>query len=82
MFYGYLGYFMINWYIFVHLVHFSGFGIVYQEKSGNPARDPFLLSKIQNRIKKSRIQNLDLKIRNLDVKIRNLYFSGLELTSS
>jgi hypothetical protein len=21
----------------VHLVHFSGFGIVYQEKSGNPA---------------------------------------------
>jgi hypothetical protein len=27
---------MTIWYICVHLVHFSGFGILYQEKSGNP----------------------------------------------
>jgi hypothetical protein len=39
IFYGYLGYFMTIWYIFVYLVHFSGFGIMYQEKSGNPAAE-------------------------------------------
>jgi hypothetical protein len=30
---------MTIWYIFVHLVHFSGFGIMHQEKSGNPDAD-------------------------------------------
>jgi hypothetical protein len=45
IFYGHLEYFMDIWDILwpfgtfcVHLVHFSGFAIVYQEKSGNPAR--------------------------------------------
>jgi hypothetical protein len=44
IFYGHLGYFTDIWNILlpfgtfcVHLVHFSGFGIMYQEKSGNPA---------------------------------------------
>jgi hypothetical protein len=37
IFYGQLGYFVTIWYIFVNLVRFSGFGIMYQEKSGNPA---------------------------------------------
>jgi hypothetical protein len=44
IFYGDLGYFMTIWYILysfgtfcIHLVHFSGFGIMHQEKSGNPA---------------------------------------------
>jgi hypothetical protein len=37
-FYGHLVYFMTIWYSFVFiLAHFSGFGIMYQEKSGNPA---------------------------------------------
>jgi hypothetical protein len=27
---------MTIWYICVQLVHFSGFGIMHQEKSGNP----------------------------------------------
>jgi hypothetical protein len=31
------GYFINIGYICVHLVHFSGFGIMYLEKSGNPA---------------------------------------------
>jgi hypothetical protein len=42
-FYGHLGYFLTILYILcsfgtfgVHLVHFSGFGIMYGEKSGNP----------------------------------------------
>jgi hypothetical protein len=30
---------MTIWYICVHLVQFSGFGIMHQEKSGNPARE-------------------------------------------
>jgi hypothetical protein len=34
-----MGYFMTIWKFCVHLVHFSCFGIMHQEKSGNPARD-------------------------------------------
>jgi hypothetical protein len=35
--YGHLEYFIGDFgTFFVHLVHFSGFGIMYQEKSGNP----------------------------------------------
>jgi hypothetical protein len=37
IFYRHSGYFMTIWYIWVHLVPFSGFGILCQEKSGNPA---------------------------------------------
>jgi hypothetical protein len=44
LFYGHLeyfinaGYFMTIWYIFcLHWVHFSSFGTMYPEKSGNPA---------------------------------------------
>jgi hypothetical protein len=44
IFYGHFEYFMDIWDILlpfvtfcVHLVHFSGFGITHQEKSGNPA---------------------------------------------
>jgi hypothetical protein len=44
IFYGHLEYFMEIWDIIwpfgtfcIRLVHFSGFGIMYQEKSGNPA---------------------------------------------
>jgi hypothetical protein len=37
IFYGYLGYLLLFGAFCVHLVHFSGFGITYQEKS-----DPFL----------------------------------------
>jgi hypothetical protein len=43
VFYGHLEYFVEIWDILwpfgifcIHLVHFFGFGIVYQEKSGNP----------------------------------------------
>jgi hypothetical protein len=36
MFYGHLKYFMTIWYNLCSLVHFFGFGIVHQEKSGNP----------------------------------------------
>jgi hypothetical protein len=43
IFYGHLEYFMEIWNIlcplgtfYIHLAHFSGFGIMYQEKSGNP----------------------------------------------
>jgi hypothetical protein len=36
MFYGDLGYFMTIWY------HFPGFGIMYQEKSGNPAKHAYM----------------------------------------
>jgi hypothetical protein len=43
IFYGHSEYFMDSWDVFwpfgtfrVHLVHFSGFGILYPEKSGNP----------------------------------------------
>jgi hypothetical protein len=46
MFYGHLEYFIDIWDILapfgtscVHLVHFSGFGILCQEKSGNPIRN-------------------------------------------
>jgi hypothetical protein len=45
IFFGHLEYFMEIWDILwpfgtfcIHLVHFSGFGIMYQEKSGNPAQ--------------------------------------------
>jgi hypothetical protein len=45
IFYGHLEYFTDIWDIvrpfgtlYVDLVHFSGFGFMYQEKSGNPAR--------------------------------------------
>jgi hypothetical protein len=44
IFYGYLGSFVTIRYIFcsfgtfcVHLVHFSSFGLMHQEKAGNPA---------------------------------------------
>jgi hypothetical protein len=30
---------MTIWYICFHLVHFSGLGIMNQEKSGNPSRE-------------------------------------------
>jgi hypothetical protein len=37
IFYGRLGYFMTIWYILCSLgAFFSGFGIMYQEESGNP----------------------------------------------
>jgi hypothetical protein len=46
IFYGHLEYFMNIWDILqpfgtfcVNLVHFSGFGIMHQEKSGNPVGD-------------------------------------------
>jgi hypothetical protein len=42
VFYGHLehlGFVMTFWYILVHLLHCFGFGIMYQEKSGNPDRD-------------------------------------------
>jgi hypothetical protein len=34
-----LGHFETIWDILYSFVRFSGFGIMYQEKSGNPARD-------------------------------------------
>jgi hypothetical protein len=50
IFYGYLGYFMTIWYIFVHLVRFSGFSTMYLEKSGNLGSAPcFPLSLAFNR---------------------------------
>jgi hypothetical protein len=42
IFYGHLGYFMTFFTFCVHLVDFSGFGITYQEKSGNPGKNFFL----------------------------------------
>jgi hypothetical protein len=39
--YGHLVHFVSIWYI-----HFHVFGIVYQEKSGNPARDPEILTDV------------------------------------
>jgi hypothetical protein len=46
IFYGHLVYFMDGWDILlpfgtfcVYLVHFFGFGIMHQEKSGSPARE-------------------------------------------
>jgi hypothetical protein len=41
IFYGHLVYRIAIWYsLWCNLVHFSRFGILHQEKSGNPALDP------------------------------------------
>jgi hypothetical protein len=41
LFYGDLGYFMTICAFCIHLVHFSDFGIMYEEKSGNPGLADF-----------------------------------------
>jgi hypothetical protein len=53
IFYGHLEYFVEIWNILrpfgtfcIHLVHFTGFGIMHQEKSGNPARDSWRINEI------------------------------------
>jgi hypothetical protein len=51
MVYGHLGYFMTVWYIF------SGFGIMHQEKSGNPA------IKRNSLVNPSRSQSYDSELR-------------------
>jgi hypothetical protein len=50
-FYGHLVYFTSIWYtlwplgiFYGQLGYFSRFGMLYQEKSGNPERNPFFLS--------------------------------------
>jgi hypothetical protein len=42
-FYDHLVYFVVIWYIFGHLVYFICFGMLHQEKSGNPALQHYLV---------------------------------------
>jgi hypothetical protein len=55
IFYRHLGYFIIIWYIF------SGFGIMYVEKSGNPAHEVNAKNQIKSRSKTGARFSLEIR---------------------